>query len=509
MEVIYGNTIGLGRDERTCFIYDHRSYCQTVLQSQNLLFGVIPDTCGSNLVVDGDFPTEASLEDSWDGSEAGGIVQEWIWDDGCVRHGIGNTLSLYQNNILTAGRYYKFTITVNRWTSPYVDVNGTLSIYLGTVLIGQISSSGTYTFYGTSDDDYLRLLPTSDFDGCVDDISIYEYPREAIAFAVDENGTVVGTPLQLTFIDGIYYAVGTFSDLGVGDGCYTVCISVGCDYIYTTLVTNGSFTGSASGWTLGANWAYGTNEVCHAGLGAGALEQTLTPWLLPGITYSVTFTLSGRTAGSVDVSLGGSAVQTCSINQSYLLTFTTPDPLTHNGIKFQASATFDGCIDTVSVVMNSTEYVSDACSACLSIQATQDDCQMLLSWTNDDAGFGIDYPSFIGGSPEYINQMRVRAYLRLPKWDEDETEFRGSSGTLSKLYFRTDKSKELFIEQIPEYMCDALSIAKGHDHFYIDGVEYEVQGGFEPEFTDTPENVLAKVKLRVRKKTFLMENKNC
>lgn len=32
----------------------------------------------------------------------------------------------------------------------------------------------------------------------------------------------------------------------------------------TELVTNGTFTGSATGWTLGTSWSYATNKVSRA-----------------------------------------------------------------------------------------------------------------------------------------------------------------------------------------------------------------------------------------------------
>lgn len=41
----------------------------------------------------------------------------------------------------------------------------------------------------------------------------------------------------------------------------------------TELVTNGSFTGNANGWSLGANWAYGSNNVVHTSGSNAILQQ--------------------------------------------------------------------------------------------------------------------------------------------------------------------------------------------------------------------------------------------
>lgn len=66
------------------------------------------------------------------------------------------------------------------------------------------------------------------------------------------------------------------------------------------LVTNGSFTGSASGWTVGAGWTYGTNNMTtNAG---GNLSQTIA--LIPGATYEISFDTTGGNNEALIVRLG-------------------------------------------------------------------------------------------------------------------------------------------------------------------------------------------------------------
>jgi hypothetical protein len=66
------------------------------------------------------------------------------------------------------------------------------------------------------------------------------------------------------------------------------------------LVTNGTFTGSATGWTLGTNWAYGTNNVVLTLDGAteGDLTQTLSG-IETGATYQVSWTQRHSVADNV------------------------------------------------------------------------------------------------------------------------------------------------------------------------------------------------------------------
>jgi len=85
------------------------------------------------------------------------------------------------------------------------------------------------------------------------------------------------------------------------------------------LVTNGSFTGASTGWTLGAGWAYGANAVT-ATLSNAALSQNLS--VTAGTWNVVKFTVSGYAAGSLQVSVGGTAVGSAiTANGRYFLRF--------------------------------------------------------------------------------------------------------------------------------------------------------------------------------------------
>jgi hypothetical protein len=70
------------------------------------------------------------------------------------------------------------------------------------------------------------------------------------------------------------------------------------------LVTNGSFTGSSTGWTEGAGWAYSANAEA-ATLADGNLEQSIS--IKAGAWHLIKFNAT-RSAGSVQVRLNGTAV---------------------------------------------------------------------------------------------------------------------------------------------------------------------------------------------------------
>ena len=70
------------------------------------------------------------------------------------------------------------------------------------------------------------------------------------------------------------------------------------------LITNGSFTGSATGWSLGSGWTYSANTAVKSAAGVGSLSQNI-PNMIAGRYYAVTFTVSALTAGSFNVVING------------------------------------------------------------------------------------------------------------------------------------------------------------------------------------------------------------
>lgn len=74
------------------------------------------------------------------------------------------------------------------------------------------------------------------------------------------------------------------------------------------LVTNGTFTGSAAGWTLGSGWTYGANAVSYSSSnGAAPLSQNLgiTAGKTYKLTYSITDCSNCDVNNSLTPSLGG------------------------------------------------------------------------------------------------------------------------------------------------------------------------------------------------------------
>jgi len=71
------------------------------------------------------------------------------------------------------------------------------------------------------------------------------------------------------------------------------------------LVTNGTFTGSATGWTLGSGWTYGTNNVSYDGVAITLMSQAMST--VAGIMYKIEFDISGSTGAQLSFRFTGTS----------------------------------------------------------------------------------------------------------------------------------------------------------------------------------------------------------
>jgi hypothetical protein len=106
--------------------------------------------------------------------------------------------------------------------------------------------------------------------------------------------------------------------------------------------------GASTYWTCGtANWAYGSGDVVRT---ANADVSTLSQGnlnLVAGVPYSVTYTITSRSAGGVTVSLGGVAGTQQVTNGTFTQVITPTKAANDYTIKFTPDATFNGRISHV------------------------------------------------------------------------------------------------------------------------------------------------------------------
>ena len=116
--------------------------------------------------------------------------------------------------------------------------------------------------------------------------------------------------------------------------------------LWTELISNWSFTGSATGWTLKSGWAYSSNTVLHNSNWTGVLSQNAG--IQAHREYLLTFTISSLTAGTVTPSIGWVNGDVISANGTYAVRIATWINATAL-IAFTPSNTARFTIDTVSV----------------------------------------------------------------------------------------------------------------------------------------------------------------
>lgn len=144
---------------------------------------------------------------------------------------------------------------------------------------------------------------------------------------------------------------GTATDLA--DGTYWVYVGSTKESSFGNKVTNGTFTGAATGWTLGGTAAYNANNLNLAVANPGTAEQNVT--VVVGRSYMITYTLSGIGGGcSVTPTLGGAdgVARTADGTYNEVVTATT----TGNLIFTAAGAGGSVVLDDVTVVPYVTVY---------------------------------------------------------------------------------------------------------------------------------------------------------
>ncbi len=142
-----------------------------------------------------------------------------------------------------------------------------------------------------------------------------------------------------------------FSSLSAGD---EVVPDGNFNAVGSEETTNGTFTGNATGWSLGTGWAYNSNNIRKtAGVAAGAYQTMPSPLADYGI-YVVVFTVTNRTAGTLTPNfyvsgVPGSAISGTSVSTNATFTQYIKVGTGYNQFGLYADASFDGDVDTVSI----------------------------------------------------------------------------------------------------------------------------------------------------------------
>lgn len=434
----------------------------------------------------------------------------------CHTTGFGSGFSTTYN-FPSASSYYQVTVVVDSISNGAI-----FDVALGGQLVGSFSTVGTHVFYGFPIAYFgitpLSIAPNSITDEvCISAIGAYEILVNFKVVVYDADGVFIdlfeqsSAPNYFTFSqDTVTITVdwANFSDDPIANGCYYFCLLDPClntnGQNYPPQITNGEFTGSATGWTLASAWAYSANAV-NATFSATPANNLLTQsnvFVNYTSTYSVTIIVTAHT-GNALVYFGTALAGTLTGTGTFVI---TGIPVGDLDLQVAISA---GTITIASILATdipASDFVCDYQSNTFKLGDYSCDCPetLLINAINNEDGLGFVFEGS-GFSP----RVRLQGKLKQAKYSNERTLEEDSLGTKRVIYYNRRKEKKLVADLLPEYIHDFLSTLMGYDHFYINGVEYVVEDDeYNVTYDDSQDNV-GGVSLLVSEKTQLIRNTNC
>lgn len=143
----------------------------------------------------------------------------------------------------------------------------------------------------------------------------------------------------------LLFTGGAITDLALNDEFYIAPAQlIPGSYTVTNLVANGTFTGNATGWTLGAGWAYSTNNVLHTAGGTATVSQNFTA--TSGVLYRLQFSVGGA-AGTVTPSIGAVNGTAVAAGAGAVTQYIVAGASGSVALAFTPHTDFDGTLDNV------------------------------------------------------------------------------------------------------------------------------------------------------------------
>jgi len=236
---------------------------------------------------------------------------------------------------------------------------------------------------------FLWYAPQDPQNPHIPDVSNSVYPPLAtdgvapITITLDEHSVPTLVPEIITLIDNgngsmqlnaDYLVVGWQGSIEISPWAKTPpspgCVVYPCTVTAKSnggleMMTNGTFTGNADNWTLGAGWQYGTNVVEKYADGTGTLTQPMGNMVLPvvatengkGVWYTLSYNISDFTVGgeSVYATVGGVMLATRTGAGTYVESFQV---LINDPVVFHTTSGARCKIDNVSLkrISRTTRY---------------------------------------------------------------------------------------------------------------------------------------------------------
>ncbi len=206
---------------------------------------IFSDVSGS---ADGCLLDNVSVKEVFEGGECwSDSLNSWLIDGEKACHTAGVSSQLVNSTVFTTNKYYKVVIKVINRTS------GTLVVLINGNSGDYITSNGTKTQYilGGNTGTALSIAPSTDFDGCIQEIQVYELRKNFEFSLINKDGEIVtGLAPYISYenefvnisIDGLE-TIPIYDTIGdiivpfphpLPYGCYRILVEDDCAELYST-----------------------------------------------------------------------------------------------------------------------------------------------------------------------------------------------------------------------------------------------------------------------------------
>ncbi len=444
-------------------------FCQPTIQDDNIAFQFEVSE-SEELLTNGDFTDGSS---SWNpiGWSVSGVLSSTDTNKHACLVSASSPNGIYQPGLITLGDFYKITITTSGRTT------GTLAVGTGTgILLFQanfIQGNGTEVlfFFGTNKTDFT-IISTSDFDGCVESVSL-------IKISVIADYTIqIHDADTLALIDTVPTAnIRQSQNIITVDFNWAddVTVSNGCRMIRIFNDVN-SFEDDFStdqGWTLGDQTLITGGGMNYTSTGANNGAK-IGGIFIPGESYEITYDVFMTGTGTSQVNAGKTLGTVRTVPGTYVeeLTAAFLDTL---GFKFTGAGGSTVTIDNIFITKTNN---LDGQSECYDLQDSHD-CSLLLKWSNNESWGSFDY-SLPSTGTAFLHKLRVIAKFRGTKYPSTKNIGENSAGVKSIDYTSLRKVVILDVHRAPDYIHDGIAAMFMQDTRLIEDVSYIMIDDYEP-----------------------------
>lgn len=224
--------------------------------------------------------------------------------------------------------------------------------------------------------------------------------------------------------------------------------------------------------------------------------------------YVLRIGVGGYTSGTLTIEIGNgdftsiATVSTITANGDYTIDI---DPSSYGCTSFSSiRVTLSSpltAIYEVKGLFQAESCTEPQCSQCFDL--APHNCTVKLEYTNNSNAFNFDYEHF-----DFVQELRIDGDLRRPRYPETNNQYTTSRGNNIVVSFDSYEVNECRVDLAPQYIHNAIRLARGHREFYIDGIRWTpLQQEYSPEHRN--DTTLSQSRFDVRKYRELNQNTNC